>query len=44
MALTVPPLRERLGYKPAEMVPVSYPGALILYAGANKNVDVMRSS
>ncbi|KAF8972132.1 hypothetical protein BDZ97DRAFT_1650183 [Flammula alnicola] len=25
MALTVPPIRESLGYKPAEMIPTTYP-------------------
>ncbi|KAF8910622.1 hypothetical protein CPB84DRAFT_1672537 [Gymnopilus junonius] len=25
MAITVPPIRERLGYKPAEMIPATYP-------------------
>lgn len=25
MVLTVPPLRERMGYKPAEMIPSTYP-------------------
>ncbi|KAG6908343.1 hypothetical protein DXG01_005254 [Tephrocybe rancida] len=27
MAITIPPIRERLGYRPAEYVPTTYPSA-----------------
>jgi hypothetical protein len=30
MVLTVPPIRSRMGYKPAERVPTSYPGGFFL--------------